>query len=333
MNKPLVSVVSPCYNGETYVSRFMESLLNQTYDNIEFIFVNDGSTDKTAEIFNSYKDRFNEKFTSVIYEYQDNKGVAEAINTGLKHVSGEFITWPDSDDILDKDCVEKKVQYLIENPESDGVITIGNKVSESNVEEVVGQLSISHKLPYENLFERLIFENNVYFAPAGYMLRSDSLFSVLKDRTIYNSRAGQGWQMLLPFAYRYKFGFIDEPLFRYVVRNLSHSRKEKEYEDNIRKTYIHEDCLDNTIKNIDMPDKEKEDVYSRIEIKYIRKRMNIAKSFNKKDDANIYFEELKKKDAVQKADIILHRCNNYAGFRVYYRLKNKIKSISKRILK
>lgn len=333
MNKPLVSVVSPCYNGETYVSRFLESLLNQTYNNIEFIFVNDGSKDRTEEIFNSYKDRLQKKFTSVTYEYQENKGVAEAINTALKHVSGEFITWPDSDDILYNDCIEKKVKFLMDNPECNGVITKGDGVWESNVEEVAGQLSIPHKLPYENLFERLIFEKDVYFAPAGYMLRSESLFSVLKDRTIYNSHAGQGWQMLLPFAYKYKFGFIDETLFRYVARNSSHSRKEKEYEDNIRKTYIHEDCLDNTIKGIDMPDIEKENLYSLIEIKYIRKRMNIAKNFDRKNDVNIYFEELRKKGALNKADVIVHRCINYTGFKLYYRLKDKIKSILKRIFK
>lgn len=331
MKKPLVSIISPCYNGEAYLGRYLESLLNQTYDNIEFVFVNDGSKDKTEEIFNSYKKRLEEKFTTLIYEYQENKGVAEAINTALKYVSGEYITWPDSDDILYKDCIEKKVEYLLENPECHGVITKANKVLESDVEKVVGQLSVPHDLPYENLFERLVFVKDVYFAPAGYMLRADNLFSVLKNRTIYNSPAGQGWQMLLPFAYKYKFGFIDEPMFSYVVRECSHSRKEKDYEDNVRKTYIHNDCIDNTIKSIDMPEKEKEDLYSKIETEYIRKRMNIAIKFVKKDDANKYFEQLKEKGAACKMDIIKYRSFNNRGYKLYYWLNNKIKSMLKRI--
>lgn len=333
MNKPLVSVISPCYNGEAYLGRYLESLLNQTYDNIEFVFVNDGSKDKTEEIFNSYKERLEEKFTRLIYEYQENKGVAEAINTALKYVSGEYITWPDSDDILYKNCIEKKVEFFIKNPECHGVITKGNRVLESDVEKVVGQLSIPHNLPYENLFERLTFVKDIYFAPAGYMLRTDSLFSVLKNRTIYNSPAGQGWQMLLPFAYKYKFGFIDEPMFSYVVRESSHSRKEKEYEENIKKAYIHKDCINNTIKSIDMPEKEKEDLYFRIEIEHIRKRMDIAIKFSKKDDAKKYFEQLKEKDALCKLDIIHYRSFKSRLCKLYYKLNYTIKSKLKRILK
>ena len=54
MKKPLVSIITPCYNGETYLSRFFESILNQTYSNLELIFVNDGSTDKTESVVQEY---------------------------------------------------------------------------------------------------------------------------------------------------------------------------------------------------------------------------------------------------------------------------------------
>ena len=60
-NKPLVSVITPCYNGEKFLHRFLDSVLNQTYTNVEFIFINDGSFDKTEEIVFSYKERLKSK--------------------------------------------------------------------------------------------------------------------------------------------------------------------------------------------------------------------------------------------------------------------------------
>lgn len=56
-----VSVITPCYNGESFIARFLDSLLVQTYNNIEFILINDGSTDKTEEIVRSYRKKFKDK--------------------------------------------------------------------------------------------------------------------------------------------------------------------------------------------------------------------------------------------------------------------------------
>ena len=58
---PLINIITPCYNGEKFLERFLDSVLKQTYDNIELILVNDGSTDKTDNIANKYKSKFNEK--------------------------------------------------------------------------------------------------------------------------------------------------------------------------------------------------------------------------------------------------------------------------------
>ena len=64
---PLVSIITPCYNGEKFLERFLDSVLNQTYENIELILVNDGSTDKTDDIANKYKNKFDERDYAYIY--------------------------------------------------------------------------------------------------------------------------------------------------------------------------------------------------------------------------------------------------------------------------
>ena len=78
MCNPLVSVITPCYNGEAYLDRYFNSILNQTYRPLELIFVNDGSTDRTAEIAERYAPVLKESDISFIYLHQENAGQAAA---------------------------------------------------------------------------------------------------------------------------------------------------------------------------------------------------------------------------------------------------------------
>src|SRR5665647_3873382 len=103
MNKPkqpLVSIITPCYNGEIFVHRFLDSILIQTYENIEFIFINDGSNDNTEKIVLSYRDKFKLKGISFKYIFQENKGQAAALNKGLKTVSYTHLRAHETDSYL-----------------------------------------------------------------------------------------------------------------------------------------------------------------------------------------------------------------------------------------
>ena len=84
MKKSLVSIVTPCYNGELYLDRFFQSVLNQTYPALELVFVNDGSTDGTEAVVDRYRPLFQKRGIRFIYEYQENQGQAAALNRGLK---------------------------------------------------------------------------------------------------------------------------------------------------------------------------------------------------------------------------------------------------------
>lgn len=101
-NEPLISVIIPFYNVEKYLSTCLDSVLAQTYDKLEIILINDGSTDSSGEIANQYL-KHDERVK--VYS-QENRGISSARNSGLKHASGDYITFVDSDDFVEKDYVE-----------------------------------------------------------------------------------------------------------------------------------------------------------------------------------------------------------------------------------
>lgn len=102
MKSELVSVIIPVYNCEKYIVDCVDSVLMQTYDNIEIIIVNDGSTDRTGEIL---RERYDQNSKCILIE-QSNGGVCKARNTGLEVARGEFIMFVDADDALYADSIE-----------------------------------------------------------------------------------------------------------------------------------------------------------------------------------------------------------------------------------
>ena len=104
--QPLVSVLMPLYNKVAYVAETIESVLNQTYPNIELIIVDDGSTDGSLIIANGYVSE------RVVVIKQENKGGSAARNTAFLHSKGDFIQYLDADDILDARKIEKQVEIL-----------------------------------------------------------------------------------------------------------------------------------------------------------------------------------------------------------------------------
>ena len=226
-NKPLVSIITPCYNGESFISRLLDSVLAQTYPNLEFIIVNDGSTDNTEGVILSYRERFEERGIKFIYITKENGGVASAINRGLEIFSGDFLTWPDSDDWMTPDSIAKKVETLEANPECGLVIGQLDVRLEDSIDKSIGILRCQ-STQKRNIFEDVVFEKGIYVAPLGWMVRSDMFLKACPERHIEDqNRMGQNWQMMLPVAYAYPCVFVDEIIGYYLVRSnsLSHSDK------------------------------------------------------------------------------------------------------------
>lgn len=108
-----VSVIIPCYNQAKYVSEAIDSVLNQTYSNIEIIIINDGSIDNSSEIINKYAEKY-ENITFI--DEKENRGVIFARNKAIDVSTGEYILPLDADDTIEPTYIEKAVKILDENP-------------------------------------------------------------------------------------------------------------------------------------------------------------------------------------------------------------------------
>lgn len=294
-NNPLISVVTPCFNGEKYLRDFLDSLLKQTYYNYEFFFVNDGSTDNTEVIFKEYQQLFNAKGIRVIYKYQKNAGQAAAINSVLKEISGDYFIWLDCDDILMEDNFCEKVYFLEHNERFAFVMCQAQAINLSGKQLYkMGEKWDCNR----DFFEDLVFENNVFFAPCMYMVRTHKLFEVIKEKSIQNSNVGQNWQLLLPLAYNFKCGYIPKVLCYYLIHNDSHSHCDRKLSDELERWNNQETLLRTLIDEIVVDENEKKDIQEKLTIKFCHKVLKSAWRFNeKKLFLNTYYD-LKSKNVL-----------------------------------
>jgi len=118
---PLVSVVMPAYNAEKYISEAIESILNQTFKDFEFIIINDGSTDSTPNIIDKYA-RLDKRI--IVLNNEKNLNIAESRNRGVEIARGKYIATMDSDDRALPDRLKNQLEFLESN--KDIAISIGN---------------------------------------------------------------------------------------------------------------------------------------------------------------------------------------------------------------
>lgn len=129
----LVSIVIPVYNVENYLDRCIQSVINQTYKNLQIILVDDGSTDSSGMIC----DEYGGKDFRITVLHTENKGVSSARNTGIIYATGEFLMFVDADDALETYAIEQLIhQFLIHDVD---VITYGWSIVDENSQSFVAK--------------------------------------------------------------------------------------------------------------------------------------------------------------------------------------------------
>lgn len=323
----LVSIITPCYNGESYVHRFLDSVLAQTYSKLELIFVNDGSTDATEKIVLSYQERFEQKGIRFVYIKQKNGGVPNAVNAGLKVFTGEYLTWPDSDDWMTPNCIEKKVKYLEAHQDVGIVACKIGVVYENHLDQIAYCLTFQH---YQNLyaFERLMTMDRVFTTPIGFMVRTSMFLSVLPSRHIYDRHSdGQNWQILLPMAFRYPCAYLDELLGYYLIRSNSMSHDMHTYHKALSNQRRLQEIMEHTLDMIAMPEVQRKHYQDKIELHYAEIRLRLAAKFQDQELMNAEYFFLSRKGKVSGQTRIFYFCGKYGLYGICSKFRRLWKAV------
>lgn len=261
--KPLVSLITYCFNGERFLKTYFEALLAQTYTNLELFFFNNGSIDATGEIAESYRPLLEKKFSRVSIEhYERNQPTAALKTKALLQLKGKYFLGVDSDDIMTADHVEKMIDYLENHPETDLVFCQLQSLNE-NTGKHTGIIKIEPRKTAKEHFLDCLFSRNMIYTPISYMVRTEGFLKANHSMKIFETRYGENYQILLPLLYYKKPGFIQEPLGEYLVRSDSYTANLANYEKKITAFEAQDVTIHNTLMQMQIPDAEKYDRLSR----------------------------------------------------------------------
>jgi len=206
----MISVIMPAYNAETYIADAIESILHQTYRDFEFIIVNDGSTDKTADVVRSYKDK-----RIIFIDRDENKGLVYSLNEGIRHAKGDFIARMDADDISVQNRFELQLKYLLNHPNID---ICGGSYKCFGTENRLVECVSEPKRISEQLFRECVMAH-----PTIMMRRS-----IVYQRELYNQDYlyAEDYELWCRLKKRgIKFGNIPEVILNYRVTDTHISAK------------------------------------------------------------------------------------------------------------
>lgn len=279
-----VSIIVPVYNTFRYLEECLDSLVNQTYPNMEIILINDGSTDDSAKIINDYQ----KKYKNIMVINSSNHGQGYARNLGLKKATGEYITFVDSDDYISLDMISKMVNSI---KDSDIVIC--------DMYEVINQQNIyyQHHFNFKNDQINFMLSNP---GPVAKLYNKKVLKDVWFMENVYYEDLAFTIKLSLNVK---KVAYLKEALYYYNIHQDSTMRK-KDYNPKIDSIFKVMDYLDSVLK--DYP-KELEYLY----IEHLLYSATLR-----------YLEYDNCRNQLLKINNLMHRYPNWKK-NDYYRLKSK----------
>lgn len=255
--KPLISVIIPTYNHEKYIQETVESIVNQTYQNIELLCIDDGSKDLSFQILKILQKKYASRFVRFHIQTQENVGMCETMNRLIALCKGEYVYLIASDDKARPQCLELEEAFLSENP--DYVLCVGNNefinskseqcyitkdftpvatVQEADFRNFVAFLEYHNKFSFQSdqfgRYDRL-FNGN--FIPNGYLIRReayDKIGSFKKEAPL------EDWWQMLQLSKYWKFKYINRILFSYRMHDTNTSWNREKMLMMTKKTFEYE---------------------------------------------------------------------------------------------
>jgi alpha-1,3-rhamnosyltransferase len=217
-----VTVLTPCFNHERYLDDYLSGLLAQTYETVELIIFDDGSTDSSWEKIHAQIPALERKFARVVAERHDNIGSTQEVQQALSRATGELLCILESDDYYLPTKLEENVRFLAEHPEVGLVHSDADFLYPDGIERAHWRKTRGH-IPTGAVYEELIAAN--FVMTCAMCCRMD-LFRqhVDIDRAIGRGYLARDWAYCLDLAKHTQFGYIDKALARYRIVAGSWSR-------------------------------------------------------------------------------------------------------------
>lgn len=220
----MVSVIVPVYNGEKYLNKCVESLLNQTYSEIEIILVDDGSTDNSGKICDTYQ----EKDDRIVVLHKANGGVSSARNEGLKVAKGKYIAFVDSDDWVHKEYIACLTEGL--NWGADLVICSMTEIAEREITDVAVLSKQYLQFDRNECFQKMLYSTRIGGFLWNKLFRKELITCALKENIYYS----EDFVFCAQYAENIKQAvFIDIPLYYYWQNASSVTNMHGVYNDKI----------------------------------------------------------------------------------------------------
>lgn len=210
MPLPTISVITPSYNQAAYLKQTMDSVLSQDIPDMEYVVMDGGSTDGSAELIRQYADRLSG------WVSEKDRGQADAVNKGAARTSGEVIGWLNSDDLYLPGALKKALQYLAEHPDVDAVY--GDVLSIDGNGELMNVMRFEQYCEEDLMSFRVISQPGVFFRRSAWERAGglDLSYSYLLDHHL--------WLRMIMGG---KFAYLPEPLaaarFHADAKNRAHA--------------------------------------------------------------------------------------------------------------
>jgi len=218
MKNPKVTVLMSVYNGEKYLREAVDSILAQTFNDFEFLIVNDGSTDNIAEIIESYNDP-----RIKIINNEKNIGLTKSLNKGLKLAKGKYIARQDADDISMPDRIIKQVDFLDRNLDIAIVGTNYFRINEKG--DIVQEINRKRK----DIDIKINLSKGNQLGHGTLMFRKDCVEKIGFYRETF--KYAQDYDFVLRFSDKYKLANIPELLYKWRINSHSISVSKKIVQD------------------------------------------------------------------------------------------------------
>lgn len=242
MNQPLISVCVPVYNVENYLNKCLDSILSQSYQNIELIVVDDGSTDSSKTILKQYV----EKDSRVKLISQDNQGHQKARHVAVSNTTGDYLAFVDSDDSLEPNALQSMVELIVRESAD---IVVGRLNIESNGKKKMFRSDIFSTISFDDYLREYLLSGRVGWNMCGKLFKT----KLIKDNGEAPIKVAAGedalFTILLVAKNKGLVTMLNQAVYNYFVRpnSITHTRNVSYIYDNFKVADYVENFLEHKV--------------------------------------------------------------------------------------